>query len=86
MEGTGRIAERKHPAICAYAKGIAAERHWMPKRSDCSCPLHGIACSGDLPQLLKVTKQSHASAMGISEYKRRRSLPGGLIAATLSSP
>ncbi len=56
MESTGRIAERRHPAICALAKGIAAERYWMPKRSDCSCSLHGIIRKYTVPTLLNMTK------------------------------
>jgi hypothetical protein len=31
----GRIVERRHTAISMYSNGIAAERHSMPKKSDC---------------------------------------------------
>ena len=39
----GRIAKRRHTAISIHTNGIATERHWMPKRSD--CPYPEVICS-----------------------------------------
>ena len=56
IEEAGKIAERRHPAISTYAKAIAAERHWMPKRSDSPCFLNVIVRRDTMPTLLNATE------------------------------